>query len=270
MIEKSSAPSSGAGPVKRAKAPADDPARNLALLWGPQDRPGRSGLTIRAIVDAAVALADADGIDAVSMRGIADRLGAGTMSLYTHVPGKPALIELMIDTVAGRVYADVHEPSGQPGGWREALTFIARRNWDWYLRHPWLLQVLMGRPVLGPNINLKYEAELGPLDGIGLTDIEMDSVLTLVLMHVEGLARWQVSLLQIRANSGESDTEWWTNLEPALATLMDRSGFPLGSRVGQAAGEYHQSAGDPAHSLEFGIERILDGVSVLIARSERS
>ncbi|MET0865814.1 MAG: helix-turn-helix domain-containing protein, partial [Nakamurella sp.] len=83
-----------------------DPARSLALLWGAQDRPGRSGLTVRAIVGAAVELADAGGIDAVSMRSIADNLGVGTMSLYTHVPGKPALIELMIDTVSGQVYAD--------------------------------------------------------------------------------------------------------------------------------------------------------------------
>jgi AcrR family transcriptional regulator len=272
VSEKSSAPraapSADSGrPEQGGQDPAADPGRSLALLWGPQDRPGRSGLTLRAIVDTAIALADVDGLDAVSMRAIAERLGAGTMSLYTYVPGKPVLIDLMIDTVAGQVYADVHEPSAQPGGWRDALTFIARRNWDWYLRHPWLLQVLTGRPVLGPNINRKYEAELGPLDGIGLTDIEMDSVLTLALMHVEGLARWQVSLQRIRQQSGESDNEWWTNLEPALATLMDRSGFPLGSRVGQAAGEYHQSAGDPAHALEFGIERILDGVAVLIDRS---
>jgi hypothetical protein len=130
-----------------------------------------------------------------------------------------------------------------------------------------LLQVIAGRPVLGPNINRKYEAELTPLDGIGLTDIEMDSVLTMLLVHVEGLARWQVSLQKIREQTGESDNEWWTNLEPALATMMDRSGFPLGSRVGQAAGEYHQSASDPAHSLEFGLERILDGIADLIARS---
>jgi AcrR family transcriptional regulator len=178
-----------------------DPAQSLALLWGSQDRPGRSGLTVRAIVDAAIALADADGIGALSMRSIAERLGAGTMSLYTHVPSKPVLIELMIDTISGQVYADPGEPAGQPGGWRGALTFIARRNWDIFLAHPWLLRVLDGRPVLGPNVNLKYEAELRPLDGIGLSDVEMDSVLTLLLMHVEGMARWQVALLEIREQS---------------------------------------------------------------------
>ena len=244
-----------------------DPARSLALLWGAQDRPGRSGLTIRAIVQAGIELADADGIDAVSMRSIAERLDVGTMSLYTHVPGKPALIELMIDTVSGQVYTDDDGPAGQPGDWRAGLQFIARRNWEWYLRHQWLLQVMGGRPVLGPNINRKYETELGPLDGIGLSDIEMDSVLTLVLLHVEGLARWQVSLQQTREQTGESDVDWWSNLEPALASLMDPTGFPLGSRVGRAAGEYHQSAGDPNHELTFGLDLILDGVAALIART---
>lgn len=247
-----------------------DPGRTLALLWGPQDRPGRSGLTVRAIVDAAIGLADAEGIAALSMRAIAERLGAGTMSLYTHIPGKPALIELMIDTVAGQVYSDVDEPSSLPGGWRAALIFVADRNWDLYLRHPWLLPVLGGRPVLGPRLNTKYEAELRPLDGIGLTDVEMDSVLTLVLVHVEGMARWQVSLQQIRDRGGQTDMDWWTTVEPALAAVMDPSGFPLSSRVGQAAGEYHQSAGDPAHTLEFGLNRILDGVQDLINRAERA
>jgi hypothetical protein len=59
--------------------------------------------------------------------------------------------------------------------------------------------------------------------------------------------------------------QWWTNLEPALAAMMDPAQFPLGSRVGRASGEYHQSAGDPTHSLDFGLERILDGVEMLIA-----
>ena len=239
----------------------------LALLWGPRDRPGRSGLTVAAIVESAIRLADADGLEALSMRGIAADLGVGTMSLYTHVPGKPALIELMVDTVAGRVYAGSDEPSNQSGGWRPALAFIARRNWDGYLRHSWLLEVPAGRPVLGPNVSRKYEKELGPLDGVGLSDVEMDSVLTLLLVHAEGMARWKVSLEQARRQSGESDLDWWTTISPTLATMMDRSAFPLGSRVGTAAGEYHQSSGDPAHAMEFGLERILDGVRDLIARN---
>ncbi|MGS0687573.1 TetR/AcrR family transcriptional regulator [Nakamurella sp. GG22] len=266
-VQAEAAPARGSSRNGAPRTSGDvDPGRMLALLWGPRDRPGRSGLTVASIVESAIRLADADGLDALSMRGIAGDLGVGTMSLYTHVPGKPALIELMVDTVAGQVYAGSDEPSGRPGEWRSALAFIARHNWDGYLRHPWLLAVPAGRPVLGPNISRKYEVELRPLDGIGLSDIEMDSVLTLLLVHAEGMARWQVSLDQARRQSGESDLDWWTTISPTLATLMDSSAFPLGSRVGTAAGEYHQSSGDPAHIMEFGLERILDGVQNLIAR----
>ncbi len=255
--------------VRRAAKRVDNPAASLALLWGPQDRPGRSGLTVRAIIDTAIALADSDGIDALSMRAVAERLGVGAMSLYTYIPAKPVLIELMIDTVCGQVYSGMTEPQSQPGDWRAALQFIARRNWDTYLRHPWLLRVLGGRPVLGPHLNRKYEAELRPLDGIGLTDLQMDSVLTLVLTHAEGMARWQVGLTAVREQSGDSDLDWWTNLEPALAALMDPAGFPLASRVGQAAGQHHQSAGEPVHEFEFGLRLILDGVADLIGRRGR-
>ena len=206
------------------------------------------------------------------MRAIADRLGAGTMSLYTHVPGKPALIELMIDRVAGEVYADLEEPRDQPGGLARrrcasSRGAIGRRSCSTRGCFP----SPTGGRCSGPNISRKYEAELRPLDGIGLSDLEMDSVLTLVLVHVEGLARWQVALQSVRAESGESDADWWTKLEPALVAVMDASAFPTSGRVGRAVGEYHQSAGEPAHQLDFGIERILDGVDALIAgRSRRS
>jgi AcrR family transcriptional regulator len=166
------------------KQGAGDPARSLALLWGSHSKPGRSGLTVQAIVAAAIDLADEAGLNALSMRQVAERLGVGTMSLYTHIPGKAELSELMIDTAYGELYADVDEPARQPGGWRGGLSFIAARNWDLFQRHPWLLQMTGGRPVLGPNASLKYEAELRPLDGIGLSDLEMDAVLTLVLTHV--------------------------------------------------------------------------------------
>ncbi|ACV77308.1 TetR/AcrR family transcriptional regulator [Nakamurella multipartita] len=250
------------------KAPPADPATTLALLWGPQDRPGRSGLTVRAIVRAAIELADAGGVDALSMRGVAERVGAGAMSLYTHVPSKPALIELMIDTVNGELYADLDEPARQ-GDWRAGLRFVADRNWQLFARHPWLLQIPQGRPVLGPNINRKYEAELRPLDGIGLSDLEMDGVLTMVLVHVAGLARWQGALQADRDGTGEDDQQWWAAIEPALAAVMDPAAFPVGGRVGRAVGEHLASVGDPAGSLDFGLDRIVDGVERILERKPR-
>ncbi|GAA3161989.1 TetR/AcrR family transcriptional regulator [Planomonospora alba] len=252
-------------PVSGKKGSEADPARSLALLWGSHTKPGRSGLTVRAIVDAAIGIADAEGLDALSMRHVAERLGVGTMSLYTHVPGKTELTDLMVDTAYGELYADVDEPSSRPGGWRGALEFVAARNWDLYRRHPWMLQLVGARPVLGPNASLKYEAELRPLDGIGLSDVEMDSVLTLVLTHVEGTARVRASLDQVQQATGMSETEWWLASAPVLDKVMDASRFPVASRVGEAAGQAHQGAVDPAHALAFGLARILDGVAGLIA-----
>ena len=87
---------------------------------GLHSKPGRSGVTVRSIVNTAIELADAEGLERVSMRQVAERLKVGTMSLYTHVPGKGELTDLMFDTVFRELYADADEPSRQPGGWRGA------------------------------------------------------------------------------------------------------------------------------------------------------
>src|SRR5712691_8577005 len=179
--------------VNKKNLSPTDPARSLALLWGSQTEARRSGLTLKAIVTAAIDLADTNGVDTLSMRNVAERLGVGTMSLYTHVPSKTDLVDLMFDTAYGELYESIESPSKQPEGWRGALQFIANQNCNLYRRHPWMLQIVTGRSVLGPHAAIKYEAELRPLDKLGLSDVEMDAVLTLVLTHVEGIARAQAT-----------------------------------------------------------------------------
>ena len=256
--------------VTTRKSSERGPARSLPLLWGSHTTPGRSGLTLAAIVTAAMELADAEGLDAVAMRSVAQRLGVGTMSLYGHVPGKAVLTDLMVDAALGQLYDRADAAARQEGGWRAALEFVAQRNWDLHQRHPWLLRVQGGRPALGPNAILKYEAELRAIDGIGLTDVEMDSVLTLVLTHVEGTARIQSSLTQAEQDTGMTEQEWWLGTEPMLNRVIDSRRFPVATRVGQAAGEQHQAAIDPAHALAFGLARILDGVHTLIERDRQA
>ncbi|GAA1602757.1 TetR/AcrR family transcriptional regulator [Kribbella hippodromi] len=245
------------------KAAAPDPARSLALLWGAHTKPGRSGLTVRAIVDAAIEVADAVGLEALSMRTVAERLKVGTMSLYTHVPGKGELTDLMFDRVYGDLYADADEPARQPG-WRAALEFIAHRNWEVLTAHPWIHEVPTMRTALGPNITRKYETELRPLDGLGLTDVEMDSALSLVLTHVQGIARAGAEQLRTQRDSGLTDEEWWRQISPTLTTVMSGTHFPTAGRVGTAVGEHFQSALDPTHHLTFGLTTILNGLSQLI------
>src|SRR5262245_3693100 len=251
--------------VNSKKIPAVGPAGRLALLWGPQTQAGRSGLTLKAIVAAAMEIADAEGLEALSMRNVAKRLGAGTMSLYTHVPGKAELIDLMLDTAYGQLYESVEIPSQQPGDWREALRFIAEQNWKLYRRHPWMLQFTPGRPGLGPHAALKYEAELRPLDKLGLSDVEMDAVLTLILTHVEGCAQAQATLERTRRETGMTDAEWWVIHAPLLDKIIDPTHFPVATRVGTSAGQEYQGASSPEHAFTFGLDRILAGIAELIS-----
>ncbi|WP_336083759.1 TetR/AcrR family transcriptional regulator [Nocardia sp. SSK8] len=107
-------------------------------------------LTRPAIVDAAIALADADGLDAVSMRRIADRLEVGTMSLYRHVANKDELIAEMTDEIAARhPYPD---PAGQDWTWRDRVRIAAEIDWQLYQQHPWvLLTFAVPRYSFGPQ-----------------------------------------------------------------------------------------------------------------------
>lgn len=247
-------------PVKSVPAKAaSDPARSLALLWGSHSKAGRNGLTIRAIVDAALEMADTEGLDALSMRRVAEKLGVGTMTLYSYVPSKDELTDLMTDTLMGTLYEGPDEPKRQ-GDWRAALNFIADANWKLHLKHPWLSEMVKPRPNLGPNFVMKYETELRPLDGIGLSDLEMDALLANVLMQVEGAARLYHRLEREKQNSAQTDEEWWLTQAPILERLLDARRFPIAARVGQNFGDEMKAAAAPEMTLKFGLGLLLDGV----------
>lgn len=243
-----------------------DPARTIALLWeraAPARRGPRPALTTAQVVNAAIELADGEiDLAAVSMRRVAESLGVGTMSLYTYVASRSELVEAMLDTT----YAEVVEALTGPDvpEWQTGLAAVAEANWQMCLRHPWVLQVFTGRPPLGPNAIATYELELRVIEGIGLTDVEMDAVVTLVHTHVEGLARRRVESRNTERRTGLTDSEWWSIAGPALATVFDPDQFPLAARVGQAAGETHHAAHDPEHAYLFGLQRLLDGVNTLV------
>jgi AcrR family transcriptional regulator len=240
-----------------------DPARSLALLWRTKERASRKGkpeLSVELIVRTAIDVADASGLAALSMRRVAERLGVGTMSLYTYVPGKAELFDVMLDTVLGEVVT----PDPELDTWRSRLELIARQNMALYQRHPWLLQVATSRPVLGPNTTIKYDQELAAIDGIGLTDLEMDSVLTLVTAYVHGAARGAIDAAAAEQSTGMSDEQWWYAHVPFLERIMDSTRYPTAARVGTAAGEEYNAASNPEHAFEFGLQRLLDGVQVLV------
>jgi AcrR family transcriptional regulator len=242
-----------------------DPRRSMELLWGVREAPRRGPrprLTVETITGAAIGLADAEGLAALSMRRVAERLGTAAMSLYTYVPGKAELLDLMVDAVC----AETARPEEVPGGWRGRLEQVARENWALYRRHPWLVYIAPGRPVLGPNMLAKYDYELRAVEGAGLSDMEMDSVLTLVLGHVSGTARGLVDAAEAERRTGMTDRQWWEAHAPLLEKVFDPGRFPVAARVGEAAGEALGAAYAPEYAFEFGLKRILDGIGVLVAR----
>jgi AcrR family transcriptional regulator len=238
-------------------------ARRLALLWGLQPwsgRKSRSDLSIEKIINSAIETADANDLEALSMRRVAERLGVGTMSLYTYIPGKEELIDLMLDAV----YGEISRPVNQPEGWRAKLELIARENWLLTRRHPWILQISRIRPPLGPNAIAKYDYELTAVDGIGLSEIEMDSVIDLVNGHVEYVARRRQDASQVERSTGMTDEQWWEVNGPLLRGIFDDTRYPVAARVGEAAGEAYGAAYAPEHAFEFGLERVLDGIEVFV------
>lgn len=244
-----------------------NPSRSLALLWRtrePVPRDGRSSLGVGRITRAAIGIADSEGLGALTMRRVSEVLGVGTMTPYTYVPGKAELLDLMVDAVYGEL------PTIDPtaGDWRHRLERVALDNWTLYQSHPWLAQVETSRPVLGPNLLAKYERELLALGDTGLGDVELDSVLTLVLGHVRSTARASAELADLEVSTGVTDAQWWQAQAPWLSKFAGPKQFPNATRVGAAAGQAHNAIFAPDHALHFGLRRLLDGVAVLIAERQ--
>jgi AcrR family transcriptional regulator len=248
-----------------------NPAKTIPLLWGTRQLPRRGprhGLTIDQIIEAAVGIADAEqDLSALSMRRVAESLGVGTMSLYTYVTNRAELLEAMLDRVYGEVVARLDGLDG--ADWRQGLRAVAAVNWAMYLRHPWTLEVFTGRPPLGPNAIAKYDLELRVVDGIGLTDVEMDAAITAVHTHVEGVARRKVQGERAERASGITDAQWWEAAAPALAEVLDPARFPVAGRVGTAAGQAHQAAYNFEHEYSFGLDRLIDGLATMVTGSPR-
>lgn len=243
-----------------------DETQVLRLLWRGEERPSaRSGLTVGRVVRAGIDLADDAGLDALSMRRVAERLGVGAMSLYTYVPGKQELVLLMVDEVHGELPADDrrHDPADTAAGWREGLTRLADDHWRLYQRHPWLLDVPVSRPVVGPHAMDRYERALAIVDGLGLDELEMDATVELIQEHVAGAARRLRGIRQDADASGLTDDEWWYRIVPTLTQVLAGRDYPLSARVGEAVGAPHL---DTSYLLGFGLTRILDGLEAHISR----
>ena len=249
-----------------ARSGSGDPARSIALLWRdpaavPRRGPARAW-DLDSVIAAAIDLADDGGLAAVTIRAVARAVGAAPMSLYTYVPGKAELLDLMLDAIY--VAMPRADTSGQ--AWRERVRAVAEENRGMFADHPWAARVSTGRPPLGPGSIGKYEHELAALDGLGLDDVDRDACLAFVVEFVRAAALAVQDAAAARAG-GRDDAQWWAEAGPVLARVLDPAAYPLASRVGTAAGAAHGSAADPDHAYRFGLDRVLDGLAAFVERA---
>uniref|UniRef100_UPI000363ECBE TetR/AcrR family transcriptional regulator n=1 Tax=Actinoalloteichus spitiensis TaxID=252394 RepID=UPI000363ECBE len=169
-----------------------EPDVTMRLLWaedggGPaRPAPGpRQSLTVAAILEAAIGLADEEGVSGLSMRAVGERLGRSAMALYTYVPGKAELLDLMYD----QAHADFSRACEEAADWRSGVVAWAVELRDLYLRHPWVLQVSHARPVLGPHEQAVLEALAGLLLATGLPGRVLRGAVSALFHHVRGSAR---------------------------------------------------------------------------------
>ncbi|WP_238845210.1 TetR/AcrR family transcriptional regulator [Nocardia terpenica] len=242
-----------------AEPPADQAKQLLNLLWRhalpprPVGRGPKQAISVDEVVRTAVAIADRDGYEKVSIRAVAAELGLGPMSLYTYVPGKEALIVLMVDAVAE---ADAPIDAALP--LRERMAAIAHGVRSELIAHPWLLEVPPWRLVLGPGRLRRYERQLAALDGSGLPDLEMDRVIAVLSDFATGNARMAVAAR--RSAREMSDAQWWEVHGPLLTEIMPAADFPLSGRVGATVGQHYQAPGDPDGAFAYGLARLIDGI----------
>jgi AcrR family transcriptional regulator len=238
------------------RGPRRETPRRVGLLWGGRARPARGpkpALTLDAIVDAAIAVADADGLAALTMNRVAADLDVTTMALYRYVPEKDALVDLMCDRAVG----DPPAPTG--AGWRADVAQWARANLSVLRRHPWLL-ASVARPALGPNWLAWVEAALGALAALRLPPRERLAVVLLVDGHVRGAA--QIS------SGAPATREWAASFGDVLRRIAGDARYAAFDGLAAAGGFAPPAKGEP-DAFEFGLQRILDGIEAFSARPAR-
>ncbi|MGW6282802.1 GntR family transcriptional regulator [Kribbella sp. NPDC055071] len=246
----------------------------VGTVVGPPPRDSRSISTVKRAVRAApaeagldldldeivrmgIAIADAEGLAALSMRRIAAELGVSTMGLYRYVGGKDALVLQMVGTAMGDF------PLGDlPAGWRDAVAMVARTEWAAYRQHLWLGNaVTLGRPQLVPQLLPHTDAMLSALRGLGRNDALYAAIT--VFGYVRGVAQALEAEVQAEQDTGLTNDEWADRQGPQLAEMIsstDLAGFHW------FFAERFEFDLDLDQLFEFGLELLLDGLEKRLAR----
>lgn len=234
---------------------SDEVPRAIRALWGGAEAPRRGpkpAMSVRSIAAAAVEIADADGLGAVSMAAVAKRLGFTTMSLYRYVDTKDDLHLVMADEALGPP-----PPAHPRRGWRSQLSDWAHAELLALGRHPWVVELRPGGPPLGPHTLAWMEAGLRAFDRTPMTAQQAASS----LLTVDGYVRNAVALSQ-----QFSDTAAAASWSARLRTLIDPEEMPsLAAALDEGAfDDGEPPTAFPGDEFEFGLGLVLDGIERLV------
>ncbi|TDD87994.1 TetR/AcrR family transcriptional regulator [Actinomadura darangshiensis] len=219
------------------------------LVWErpePPDRPVPAPLSRERIVRAAIQLADADGLDAVSLRKVAAALDVGPMRLYGYIASKDELLDLMVDAVHAEI-----RPAGD--GWREVLRSLAEATRQAAHHHEWFADLIGGRPQLGPHALARMEAVLAGLGGIDVSTVM--PVVAAVDAYVIGTVRREIAERRAERSTGLDKRQWQATFGPYLERTFATGRYPaLATLVREAP---HLNADQ---TFETGLDFVLDGI----------
>jgi AcrR family transcriptional regulator len=230
--------------------------RIIQLLWEPSatavpSRGPKPKIALDDVIDAGVAMADADGLANLSMRKVAGRLGVGAMSLYTYVPGRDELLELMVN----RVHAEL-APAAEELPWRADVEHQVGERWRMYERHPWLLDLNAARAPVGPHVLDADEALYAALHRAGLRGTDVVSTSNLILWQLLGAARSQIIDSDVARRTGTSAEAYWDSRASFWTTYFDDDRYPTMAAV-WAAGGFDD---DQAYAFDRLLARLLDAL----------
>jgi AcrR family transcriptional regulator len=237
------------------------------ILWTRTDRLTRGpqpSLSHEQIAATAIAIADREGLDAVSMRRVAAELGCGTMSLYRYVSTKDELHDLMRDAVAGEDNPGSVQPTGH---WRADLRTAAHQMRATALRHPWLPAVIVGRPSFGPNEIQGAELILSVLAGLGLSADETLGALGLIGSFVRGYVLQELAERTWRRPPKTPEERAWQKGMGAYLAQLEASGrYPHFTQVRKDA----DRSPDPDLVFDWQLDRVLDGLETVLPKRKRT
>ncbi|RJL33481.1 TetR/AcrR family transcriptional regulator C-terminal domain-containing protein [Bailinhaonella thermotolerans] len=250
------APAVRQGEAVRPARPATGTARGARKgAGGGGPHPGE--ISRERVVRAAIEIADREGLEAVSMRAVAARLGAATMSIYRYVRGKDDLVMLMADAA----YGEAAYPGEVAGGRRERLELVGRTLWTLFRRHPWLAQVNpLTRPVALEGVTAHGERLLSALDGLGLPATRVMDLQVLFYSYVQGMAIHLEEEARAEAASGLSADDWVDLQQEAFDRIAASGRYPVFARILSGLRDGYDLDLDAL--FEMGLRALLDGLAV--------